>query len=79
MLGVDAADYFTLAGYTTPNELPDLDLYLRTKYPTLRQRDIKEFVALITDRADQSAVRRNPAVSTRSQRLAGALSSGGVA
>ena len=79
VLDVSAADYFTLAGYTTPAELPDLDVYLRAKYPTLRQRDIKEFVTLITERADDSAPRPKPVAAARSRRLAGVLPVGGVA
>ena len=78
VLDVDAAAYFTLAGYTTPAELPDIDVYLRAKYPTLRQRDIKEFVALINERAAHPAGRRKAAAPTRARPLIGARSGGGV-
>lgn len=61
VLNVDAADYFALAGYTTPNELPDLATYLRTKYPTLRQRDIKDLVTLVTERSAASTTATRPA------------------
>ena len=69
VLNVDAADYFALAGYTTPNELPDLATYLRTKYPNLRQRDIKEFVDMVTQRAEAPA---KSGRSTRAQAEVGA-------
>ena len=57
----------------------NLDVYLRAKYPTLRQRDIKEFVTLITERADDSKPRAKPAAAARARRLAGILPVGGVA
>ena len=79
VLDVDAADYFTLAGYTTPAELPDIDVYLRAKYPTLRKRDIKEFIALINERAAQPARLRKPAAPTRARSLVGARPGGGIA
>jgi transcriptional regulator with XRE-family HTH domain len=70
VLGVDAADYFTLAGYTTPSELPDLDVYLRAKYPTLRQVDIKDIVALTTQRAEHRVNRRDAPTPKRSRKPA---------
>ncbi len=79
VLDADAADYFTLAGYTTPAELPDLDVYLRAKYPTLRQRDIKELAALIAEWTNQPGMRRKSTTPRRSRGPGGALPVGGVA
>jgi transcriptional regulator with XRE-family HTH domain len=82
VLDVDAADYFTFAGYTTPNELPDVDAYLRAKFPTLRQADIKEVVALISLRCEQRLPGRQSAPTARPrqrQRARALLTGGGVA
>jgi transcriptional regulator with XRE-family HTH domain len=40
VLGINSADLFALAGYTTPTDLPTLRPYLQTKYSSLFAEDI---------------------------------------
>lgn len=40
-LGLSAADIFTMADYTIPNDLPSFKPYLRTKYKDLPAADIE--------------------------------------
>lgn len=50
--GVLVEDLYSLAGYTPPEELPELPAYLRAKYdlPEERVREIADFMDFLTER-----------------------------
>jgi transcriptional regulator with XRE-family HTH domain len=41
-LGMNLGEIFAMAGYIVPEELPDLDIYLSTKYPDLSKSDLRK-------------------------------------
>jgi transcriptional regulator with XRE-family HTH domain len=41
-LGMNLGEIFVKAGYVVPDELPDLDAYLSTKYPDLSKSDLRK-------------------------------------
>lgn len=41
-LGMNLGEIFAMAGYIVPEELPDLDTYLITKYPDLSKSDLRK-------------------------------------
>jgi transcriptional regulator with XRE-family HTH domain len=49
VLGVSAADLFTLAGYTQPEGLPSVAPYLRTRYGHLPEAAVEEAEAFFRD------------------------------
>ncbi len=59
-LNLSAADLFAVAGYTTPNELPDLGPYLRVKYCDLPEEDLERievFVAKVVKKISAASHR----------------------
>lgn len=66
-LGLSAADLFAVAGYTTPNELPDLGPYLRVKYCDLPEEDLERIEVFVAKLARKiSAASHRDAVSASS-------------
>lgn len=55
-LGISGADYFALAGYTVPSDLPSLRPYLQAKYHGLLDEDLDKIEAYVSRLARKRGV-----------------------
>ena len=55
-LGIGAADYFALAGYAVPTDLPSLRPYLQAKYAGLLSEDLDKIAAYVARLAKKRGV-----------------------
>lgn len=53
-LNVGVEDLFALAGYTTPTDLPEFQVYLRTKYagelPAKARKELEDYYKMLRDK-----------------------------